>query len=339
MKLIYIVCITILLLIETGCDEYTTDPKNNVIEKWNGQVVSEWVGAILMPDSTIWTWGPNFYGTLGNGTMDNSEYPTQVVNINKAVSIDFYCGAAFAVDDSGNIWFWGNYFIWVGNPNIDTNVIAPIKISFLKNMTNICAWGSRINLLTRDGTVSYMLMKTEAPEIYEGPIYSGLNNIDVIHRFSALGKDGNIYQLGTNELLTNAPKNAKMIQSTLQRNVVLKNDGTVWAWGKNDLGQLGNGTFEDSKIPTQVKNISNIVDISANYDFNLALNKDGAVWFWGFTGSDGDSLRSINVPEKIEQLNNIVLIYAASKCLVMNKDGIYWTFSVEDRNPEQLQFN
>jgi len=34
--------------------------------------------------------------------------------------------------------------------------------------------------------------------------------------------------------------------------IVLKDDGTVWAWGHNDLGQLGNGTFEDSSIPMRV---------------------------------------------------------------------------------------
>lgn len=339
MKSLYIICITIIFFTLFGCNEHTTEPKNNGIEKWNGQVVSEWVNAILLPDSTIWTWGPNFYGTLGNGTLNNSDYPTQVANINKAVSIDFFCGAAFAADEIGNIWFWGNYFIWAGDPTIDTNVTAPIKISFLENVTDICVWSSRINLLTSDGNVWYVRMNTEAPEIYEGPIYSGLNNIDVIHRFSALGNDGNIYQLGTNELITNAPKNARMIQSTLQRNVVLKNDGTVWAWGKNYYGQLGNGTFEDSEIPTQVKNISNVVDISANYDFNLALKNDGTVWFWGFTGSDVDSLRAVNEPEIVTQLQNIVLIYAASKCIVMDRDGTYWTFSVEDRVPEQVQFD
>lgn len=112
-----------------------------------------------------------------------------------------------------------------------------------------------------------------------------------------------------------------------------------WAWGNNDLGQLGNGTFANSELPTRVLNLTNITAISANYDFNLALKNDGTVWYWGFEGHERDSLLSQNVPVRIEQISDAVLICSGYDGLIMTKDGTYWSFHVNDRIPEQLQFN
>ena len=63
--------------------------------------------------------------------------------------------------------------------------------------------------------------------------------------------------------------------------LALKSDGTVWAWGNNDCGQLGNGTTVKSVVPVKVKNLSNIIAIAAGYDHCLALSRNGTVWAWG----------------------------------------------------------
>lgn len=66
--------------------------------------------------------------------------------------------------------------------------------------------------------------------------------------------------------------------------LALRADGTVWAWGSNESGQLGDGTWDDSLIPVQVggkKGLANIVAIAAGYDHSVALRKDGTVWTWG----------------------------------------------------------
>src|SRR5437868_1050485 len=63
--------------------------------------------------------------------------------------------------------------------------------------------------------------------------------------------------------------------------------GTVWAWGNNPYGQLGNGTFTGDPydaiaIPAPVINLSNIVAIAAGGNHSLALRSDGTVWAWGY---------------------------------------------------------
>lgn len=334
-----LVSISMLLVLYFSCEDNITGIRNETSKVWFGQLVSEFVRAIIKSDSTVWSWGENFNGTLGNGTNLSSDYPSKVLRLKNVISIDLFAGAAFAADKDGNIWFWGNYSTHLGPPGIDTNTTIPIKVAFLKNVKSISVWDLKVHLLTNEGSVFYLYMDAYSPSVVEGPIhYVGIENIIAIQNLFALRADGKIYLLGTNECIENVPENVIMFQSTQQRKVVLKDDGTVWAWGKNDLGQLGNGTFDDSDVPTKVKNLSNVFAISSNYDFNLALTKDGTVWFWGFAGLDGETIIGINTPVMIEGLEKIVLIYAGAENLVMKDDGTYWNFASNDRIPKQVQF-
>ncbi|URN95085.1 MAG: Ig-like domain-containing protein [Candidatus Pristimantibacillus lignocellulolyticus] len=78
--------------------------------------------------------------------------------------------------------------------------------------------------------------------------------------------------------------------------LALASDGTVWAWGDNTQGQLGNGTYESRNTPVQVVGengegfLNNIVSISAGWDHNLAVTSDGNVFAWGLNedGQLGD---------------------------------------------------
>ena len=63
--------------------------------------------------------------------------------------------------------------------------------------------------------------------------------------------------------------------------LALKNDGTVWAWGSNYSGQLGDGTTTDRYTPLQVIGINGITAISAGWKYTVALKNDGTVWAWG----------------------------------------------------------
>jgi alpha-tubulin suppressor-like RCC1 family protein len=61
----------------------------------------------------------------------------------------------------------------------------------------------------------------------------------------------------------------------------LKNDGTVWAWGWNLYGMLGNGTTTDSYTPVQVSGLTGITAIAGEYLHAIALKNDGTLWAWG----------------------------------------------------------
>ena len=72
--------------------------------------------------------------------------------------------------------------------------------------------------------------------------------------------------------------------------LALRADGTVWSWGVNDKGQLGDGTKKPREKPVRVEGLNNIVAIAAGVTHVLALDVGGNVWAWGFntTGQLGD---------------------------------------------------
>ncbi len=64
--------------------------------------------------------------------------------------------------------------------------------------------------------------------------------------------------------------------------VALKTDGTLWAWGWNCYGQLGDGTTTDRHSPVQTGSDTDWADISAGAVHTVALKTDGTLWTWGY---------------------------------------------------------
>ena len=64
----------------------------------------------------------------------------------------------------------------------------------------------------------------------------------------------------------------------------LRSNGTVWAWGYNGNGRLGDGTASQRLSPVQVPGLSNVLAIAAGADSGYALKNDGTLWAWGYNG-------------------------------------------------------
>ena len=99
--------------------------------------------------------------------------------------------------------------------------------------------------------------------------------------------------------------NIKAIAAGGGHSLALDNNGTVWAWGYNGYGQLGNGSSGASHpVPVQVKNLNNIKAIAAGYNHLLALDNNGTVWAWGYNeygqlGNGTNSLAPQPVPVQV----------------------------------------
>ena len=342
---IILIILTIIILNSCTKDNNLPGDECNIVIEDNllGKLKSDFGNyAILKPDSTLWTWGINITGQLGIGTEENSNIPLKVPSIEKIIDFDMDRGMAIAVDCTGNIWFWGSDMLssmwW-------PEILSPIKCSFLNETKAIGIVATTIHMLRNDGTVWRIKIEPNVESsFYEPEIISNLEQIVSISQSIALRKDCTLCELKSKEPEQGGlvhVNDVVAVQNVInRRTVILKKDGTVWAWGQNGFGQLGNGSFEHSAIPVKVNNLDNIIQISANYGFNLALREDGTVWFWGFIckWDENHNPIGINIPERINNLDNVALIYAGATCLVMKNDSSYWYFNSEDRIPQFVSF-
>lgn len=94
--------------------------------------------------------------------------------------------------------------------------------------------------------------------------------------------------------------------------LVLRADGTVWAWGYGGSGQLGLGSTSSRTAPTQIATLQNVVQVVARGSFSMALKADGTVWAWGDNSGGRTGGNGTSVPVQISGLSNIVSINAGT---------------------------
>jgi alpha-tubulin suppressor-like RCC1 family protein len=320
-------------------DEFQIDIDDHLY----GKVKSDFgTHVILKPDSTLWIWGMNLSGQLGTGTMESSDIPLKVLITEKIVDFDISAGMVTAVDCTGNIWFWGSD---LASSMIWPEITSPINCSFLNDAKAIGKVYGTYNILRDDGTVWQIGIGADVnSSFYEPELISDLEHIVSVSQSMALKNDGTLCELYATEAVRGGLvpiERVIAIQNVVnRRTVVLKEDGTVWAWGQNDFGQLGDGSLEHRTVPVQVKGLDHIVQISANYDFNLALKEDGTVWFWGFTckWDEPHDPIGINTPVRLDDLDHMQLICSGATSLVMKNDNSYFYFDCEGRIPQSVLF-
>lgn len=295
---------------------------------------------LLKPDGTLWSWGENLDGELGQGTEESVKIPRRIRPLSHIIDFNLSNGMCSAVDQVGNIWLWGSNRI---SSIIWPKILSPRKISYLYGAHRIFEDGWMIR---KDGSVWNIKIDANADSSFYTPQqFPFLTDTRSLSGSMALKNDGTLLDwrsykdpswggfVPVNDVLE--------VQNSIAHTVILKSDGTVWAWGQNSLGELGNDSLESSSEPVQVKGLDDVVHISANYHFNLALRRDGSVWFWGYIPtihSITDNPVFINVPVRVGDLDDVFYVYANSECLAIKKDCTVWSFHAEDRLAREIQF-
>ena len=117
--------------------------------------------------------------------------------------------------------------------------------------------------------------------------------------------------------------------------IALKSDGTVWAWGANSYGQLGDGTTTDRATPVQVSGLGGVIAIVSESSHTIALKSDGTVWAWGYNGSgqlgDGTTNETYpygtTTPVQVSKLSDVIAIACgALHTIALKSDGTVWAW-------------
>jgi len=196
---------------------------------------------VLKNDNTVWASGYNLYGQLGDGTQSagssfQSTFPVQVVGAGgvgfltgiTALASDYYF--SMALDNTGQVWTWGYNFYGQLGDGTTNDSWTPVAVSGLTNITAIAAGSSEAYALKNDGTV-WAWGANWNGQLGDGTTNPSLTPVQV-------GGAG----------FTNVTAIAGGAGHGLAR----KSDGTLWAWGGNFSGQLGDGTTTARSTPVQV---------------------------------------------------------------------------------------
>jgi len=241
-----------------GVKVFTSIPTKAYISNVKAISVGSYYIVALKDDGTVWVWGYNQDGRLGDGTKSDKLFPTRVTGLKNITDVKAYAFHALAIDDRGNVWTWGYNTTSVG-PNSTNDIITPERVP-ISNVKAISAGAFHSLALKDDGTV-WAWGNNDHGELGDGTIT--MSNIPVMVK-------------GLSDVVA--------IDAATFYSVALKKDGTVWEWGKND-GRLGIGETSDlgAIYPNPQKVfIDHVKAISAGTSHTLALKDDGTLWSWGF---------------------------------------------------------
>jgi alpha-tubulin suppressor-like RCC1 family protein len=248
----------------------------------------------LLGDGTVWTWGVNALGQLGNKTHRADGVPTSV-GLHGVTQISAGGDHALALLESGTIADWGdNEYGELGNgvlnPVKRTNARGvlettmqgsgsqePVAVPHVANVVAVAsgsgdefallsngtllAWGKNNRGQLGIGKVGPQICKTEVGEV-------------------ACNTKPEPVLLGAHEPL----RGVKAVAAGNEATYALLTNGHVMAWGSNGRGQLGDNSTADSSYAVEVKNLINVVAVAGGAPFGLALLTTGRVMGWGGNG-------------------------------------------------------
>ncbi|HWJ02650.1 MAG TPA: hypothetical protein VNU93_03150, partial [Verrucomicrobiae bacterium] len=266
----------------------------------------------LRSDGTVWAWGNNDNGQLGNGSTINSSLPVVIKGLDGVVALAGGGLHSLALKNDGTVWAWGsNWYGQLGN-GTNTNNVAPIQVQGLSNVKYIAAGYYHSLAVKDDGTVWAWGRN------WDGQLGNG---------YSGSGSDRSTPVQVTG--LTGIVK----VTAGLGHSMALRNDRTIWAWGYGYQGQLGNGNsgyYASTNTPVQVSGITTAISIEAYDDSSFAVKADGTAWGWGSNDKGqlgNNSVTSTSLPTQVVGLTGVISIEASDyHGVALTNDGKVWAW-------------
>ena len=286
-------------------------------------------------DGTVYCWGYNGSGILGNGTTTDSKVPVQVLGVGGSGYLTgvehVFLGDSHvcSLKSDGTVWCWGSNAVYgqLGN-NTTTNSYTPVQVKgvggsgFLAGVEQVTAGIAHNCAVKSDGTV-YCWGRNYYGELGNNSTTTSYVPVQVV------GAGGAGY-------LTDVDQ----ISGQGSHSCAVKTDGTIWCWGYNYYGNLGNNSNTDSKVPVQVLGVggsgylTGVIQSAGNKFHSCVVEFNGTVYCWGNNG-DGqlgnNSTTTSYVPVQVKGAGGAGYLTGAEKVVTgdthscaIKSDGTTW---------------
>ena len=207
----------------------------------------------IKKDGSLWAWGKNTDGQLGDGTIVNRTTPVKIMD--GAASVSAGSNHTMAVKTDSSLWVWGSNLRGQLGDGTTSARHSPVRI--LNSVASVSA-----------GRYCSMFIKTD------GSLWaSGWNNN------GQLGDGTRTDRTAPVKIMDNAAK----LSAGHSHSLAIKTDGSLWAWGSNYSGQLGDGTTSARRVPVKIMDSAAGVSVGSSHTF--AVKPDGSLWAWGWNGN------------------------------------------------------
>ena len=272
----------------------------------------------IKTDGTLWVWGRNDSGTIGDGTRTSNSSPVNIAGNNwKQISNSILHTAAIKTD--GTLWTWGANNLGFNYGRLGDNTQISGRSSPIQTAAGGTNWKMvscgyyHSTAIKTDGTLwvwgggsSGQLGCGSTGDLKSTPVQTvaGGTNWRMVSAGDrctmAVKTDNTLWTWGTGYLgglgnggtsdagspIQIAGNTWKFVSAGKYTGSAIKTDGTLWSWGDNGYGQIGDGTRTHKSSPVQtIAGGNNWKSVSNGAYFSAAIKTDGTLWTWGYNGT------------------------------------------------------